>query len=143
LTDLLPSLAPPAGARIAIAGGGGIVHVTSGLGSYGGTGYGPYAISKGGMNTLVRILARENAPSIRANAVAPGLVNTAFTRGGTGRSAECGASSVDLAKYLQQVPLGRAAEPDDSVGPILFLLGPASMYISGQILHVNGGGYLP
>jgi 3-oxoacyl-[acyl-carrier protein] reductase len=118
------------------AGGGCIVHVTSGLGSYGGSGYGPYAIAKGGINT-------ENAPLIRANAVAPGLVDTAFTRGGTGRSAEDGASSVDMPRYLQQLPLGRVATAADIVGPILFLLGPASHYITGQILHVNGGGYLP
>ena len=125
------------------AGGGSIVHVSSGLGSTGGVGYGPYAIAKGGMNTLVRILARENAPDIRANAVAPGLVETAFTRGGTGRSDENGSSSVDTQRYVQQVPAGRIAVPQDIVGPILFLLGPASQFVNGQILHVNGGAYLP
>lgn len=120
-----------------------IVHVSSGLGSYGGNGYGPYAIAKGGINTLVRILARENGPWLRANAVAPGLVDTAFTRGGTGRSDENGATTVDVARYLQQIPTGRVATPEDIVGPVLFLLGPASRYVNGQVLHVNGGGYLP
>lgn len=120
-----------------------IVHVSSGLGSYGGNGYGPYAIAKGGINTLVRILARENGSRLRANAVAPGLVDTAFTRGGTGRSNEDGASSVDLAAYLRQIPAGRVALPADIVGPVLFLLGPASRFVNGQVLHVNGGGYLP
>ena len=125
------------------AGRSSVVHVSSGLASYGGTGYGPYAIAKGGINTLVRIMARENAPAIRCNAVAPGLVDTAFTRGGTGRSTEDALSSIDLANYLRQIPAGRVASPDDVVGPILFLLGPASEYVNGQILHVNGGGYLP
>ena len=125
------------------AGGGTMVHVTSGLGSYGGVGYGPYAVAKGGINTLVRILMREYAPHIRVNAVAPGYVLTAFARGGTGRSDETAPPHIDAEKYSQQIPLGRAADPSDLVGPILFLLGPASAYVNGQILHVNGGGYLP
>lgn len=120
-----------------------LVHVSSGLGSYGGVGYGPYAVAKGGINTLVRVLARENAPWLRANAVAPGLVETAFLRGGTGRSDESEPPSVDAALYARGVPLDRVAQPQDIVGPILFLLGPASGYVNGQILHVNGGAYLP
>jgi 3-oxoacyl-[acyl-carrier protein] reductase len=120
-----------------------LVHVTSGLGSYGGTGYGPYAVAKGGMNTLVRALARENAPAVRVNAVAPGYVDTAFSRGGTGRSTENEPLAFDTNAYVKTVPLGRVAMPSDIVGPILFLLGPASRFITGQILHVNGGAYVP
>jgi 3-oxoacyl-[acyl-carrier protein] reductase len=120
-----------------------MVHVTSGLGSYGGVGYGPYSVSKGGMNTLVRALARENAPWLRVNAVAPGYVDTAFSRGGTGRSDEAQPLAFDVAAYERAVPLGRVAAPADIVGPILFLLGSAAAFLTGQVLHVNGGAYLP
>jgi 3-oxoacyl-[acyl-carrier protein] reductase len=120
-----------------------LVHVTSGLASYGGMGYGPYAVAKGGMNTLVRALARENAPWLRVNAVAPGYVDTAFSRGGTGRSDESQPSTMNVDAYVGTVPLARVAEPGDIAGPILFLLGPASRFMTGQIVHVNGGAYLP
>jgi 3-oxoacyl-[acyl-carrier protein] reductase len=127
----------------ALQGRGAIVHVSSGLGSYASPGYGGYAVAKGALNTLTRLLAREYAPGIRANAVAPGLVDTAFVRGGTGRSDESQPPRVDFMEYAQRVPLGRIAGPEDVVGPILFLCGPASGYVTGQILHVNGGAYLP
>jgi 3-oxoacyl-[acyl-carrier protein] reductase len=106
-------------------------------------GYGPYAVAKGGMNTLVRALARENAPWLRVNAVAPGYVDTAFSRGGTGRSNESQPSKMNVDAYVGTVPLARVAEPADIAGPILFLLGPASRFMTGQIVHVNGGAYLP
>jgi 3-oxoacyl-[acyl-carrier protein] reductase len=121
------------------SGGGSIVHVSSGMGVYGSVGYGGYAVSKGGINTLVRSLAREGAPTIRANAVAPSLVETAFTHGGTGRSDEARPSTVDREAYVRRIPLGRVAAPADVVGPIMFLAGPASRYVNGQVLQVNGG----
>ncbi|MDX2221917.1 MAG: SDR family NAD(P)-dependent oxidoreductase [Rhodospirillaceae bacterium] len=125
------------------AGGGSIVHVSSGIGIYGMAGYGPYAAAKGGLNALAKTLAKENAPTIRVNVVAPSLVDTAFTRGGTGRSNEDGPSAVDAANYVRNIPMARVAEPADIVGPILFLAGPASRYMTGQILHVNGGAFMP
>jgi 3-oxoacyl-[acyl-carrier protein] reductase len=125
------------------AGGGSIVHVSSGIGIYGMAGYGPYAAAKGGLNALAKTLAKENAPAIRVNVVAPSLVDTAFTRGGTGRSNEDGPSAVDAASYVRNIPLGRIAGPADIVGPILFLAGPAARYMTGQILHVNGGAFMP
>jgi NAD(P)-dependent dehydrogenase (short-subunit alcohol dehydrogenase family) len=127
----------------AMQGRGALVHVSSGLGSYAGPGYGGYAVAKGALNTLTRMLAREYAPGLRANVVAPGLVDTAFIRGGTGRCDGAGDPRVDIAEYATRVPLGRVATPDDVVGPILFLCGPASGFVTGQILHVNGGAYLP
>jgi 3-oxoacyl-[acyl-carrier protein] reductase len=123
--------------------GAAIVHVSSGLGSHGGRGYGPYAAAKGAINTLVRILANECGPAIRANAVAPGYIDTAFARGGTGRSNEDELPAIDAAAHASRIPAGRIGTPQDVVGPVLFLLGPGSAYVNGQILHVNGGGYLP
>ena len=79
---------------------------------------------------------------MRANVVAPGAVDTAFLRGGTGRSGE-DRQPIDTTAYGAMVPLKRIAEPDDIVGPILFLLGSASRYMTGQTLWVNGGAYMP
>ena len=77
------------------------------------------------------------------NAVAPGAVDTAFLRGGTGRSDEKDAPTLNPSSYGQFVPLGRIANPQDIVGPVMFLLSHASGYMTGQTLHVNGGTYMP
>ncbi len=118
-----------------------IVNAASGLAVRSLPGYGPYCAAKAGVLGLTRSLAVENAPQIRVNAVAPTAVDTAFLRGGTGRVEDENAlpPHVDVANYIKGVPLGRIAEADDVVGPILFLLGPASRYMTGQTLHINGG----
>lgn len=46
-------------------------------------------------------------------------------------------------KYVSSIPLGRVASPADIVGPILFLSGPGAGYITGQVLHLNGGRLTP
>ncbi len=122
-----------------------IVLVSSGLALKPTPGYGPYSVAKAGILALTRLLAQENAPAIRVNAVAPAAVDTAFLRGGTGRGGDdaSAAQRLDIEAYLRSVPLGRLAEPRDVVGPILFLLGPASAYVTGQTLHVNGGLLMP
>lgn len=125
------------------AGGGRIVHVSSGIGTYGMKGYGPYAAAKGAINAMAKTMAKEYAPEIRVNIVSPGLVETAFIRGGTGRSNEDGTTEIDVTSYSRNIPLGRVADPDDIVGPILFLAGPASRYMTGQILYLNGGAFMP
>ncbi len=123
--------------------GSSIVHVSSGLGVYGGATYGPYAAAKAGINALAKTLARECAPHIRVNVVAPSYVETAFGKGGTGRSDENQVETLDRDNYIRGIPLARLGKPEDIVGPILFLAGPASRYITGQILHVNGGSFMP
>jgi 3-oxoacyl-[acyl-carrier protein] reductase len=125
------------------AGGGSIVHVSSGMGTNGRATYGPYAAAKGGINALAKTMAQENAPAIRVNVVSPSYVETAFGHGGTGRSDENQPLAIDLASYVKGIPLGRVAAPEDIVGPILFLAGPAARYMTGQILHVNGGAFMP
>lgn len=118
-----------------------IVNTSSGLALKPTPGYGPYAAAKAGVLALTRLIAQENAPKVRANAVAPSAVDTAFLKGGTGRGGDDNAipARLDVAAYIKTVPLGRMAEPADIVGPILFLLSPASAYVTGQTLHVNGG----
>ncbi|CAH1687271.1 3-oxoacyl-(acyl-carrier protein) reductase [Hyphomicrobiales bacterium] len=118
-----------------------IVNTSSGLALKPTPGYGPYSVSKAGVLALTRLLAQEGAPHIRANAVAPSAVDTAFLRGGTGRGGDDGdkPTRLDFDAYLRTVPLGRLATAEDIVGPILFLLSNASAYVTGQTLHVNGG----
>ncbi|HWK68956.1 MAG TPA: SDR family oxidoreductase [Rhizobiaceae bacterium] len=122
---------------------GSVVMVASGLARFIRPGYGSYAAAKAGVIALANTLALEFAPKVRVNTVAPGLVDTAFLRGGTGRSDEAGESVVNLGPYLSAIPLRRLAEPEDIVGPIRFLLGPDSGYMTGQVLWINGGAYMP
>lgn len=126
-----------------IAPGGSLVLCGSGLGHRPRKGYGPYAVAKAAIAGLTRQLALELAPAARVNAVSPSAVDTAFLRGGTGRSDESAPLRFDAAAYAAAIPLERIAEPEDVVGPILFLLSPASGYMTGQVLHVNGGSYMP
>lgn len=130
------------------AGQGAIVAVASNLATLVEPGMAPYSASKAGMIALVKALAKENAPGIRANCVAPSAVDTAFLRGGTGRGGderEEGVLDEMMRKggILESIPLGRIAGVEDVIGPILFLLGPASRYMTGQTLYVNGGRLMP
>jgi 3-oxoacyl-[acyl-carrier protein] reductase len=118
-----------------------LVNASSGLGLRSMPGYGPYSASKAGIVSLTKTLAMENAPAVRANAVAPAAVDTQFLTGGTGRDQR--ETHIDLAGYVKAIPMGRVAVAADVAGPILFLLGPASAYMTGQVLYVNGGMLTP
>ncbi|MDG2112458.1 MAG: SDR family oxidoreductase [Actinomycetota bacterium] len=100
-------------------------------------GYGPYSASKAAIINLVRALATECAPDVRVNAVAPGLVDTEFLQGGTGRDHKT--SRIDRQAVVAGVPLERIGHPDDIASAALFLCSPAASYITAQTLHVNGG----
>jgi 3-oxoacyl-[acyl-carrier protein] reductase len=103
-------------------------------------GYGPYAASKAGVINLIRALATEWAPEIRVNGIAPGVIETAFLKGGTGRAVK--STGLDMNRFVAGVPLQRLGQPDEIASSLLFLLGPAASYITGQTLHVNGGSYM-
>ena len=126
------------------AGGGAIVNVASSLAFNPNKGSSAYVASKGGLVALTKALAIENAPRVRANVVAPSAVGTEFLAGGTGRTRhgddwfQSGVSG-----YVGGIPLGRVAAPEDVVGPILFLAGDGARYVTGQVLHVNGGRITP
>lgn len=120
-----------------------IVMVSSGLAQFIRPGHGAYAASKAGVIALAKTFALECAPKVRVNAVAPGPVQTAFLTGGTGRSDENEPSLVEVEQFAAAVPMGRIAQPEDIVGPIEFLLGPQSSFMTGQVLWVNGGAYMP
>ncbi|MFZ4747050.1 MAG: SDR family NAD(P)-dependent oxidoreductase [Sphingomonas sp.] len=120
-----------------IAMGGAMVHVGSGLGTAPRAGYGPYGVAKAGLVMLCRQLALELAPGLRVNCVAPGAIDTDFLRGGLGREQQ--EDRFDRDGYAAKVPLGRMATPQDVARAILFLAGEDSGFITGQVLHVNGG----
>ena len=119
-----------------------MVNVASGLGAHARPGFGPYAAAKAGLISLTKTMALEAAPEVRVNAVGPSVLDTAFLLGGEGRTAVATAP-IDLRAVANATPLGRIAIPEDVVGPILFLLGPGAQFMTGQVLWVNGGSYMP
>ena len=117
--------------------GGAIINLGSIAGNDGGgPGSGHYACAKAYVHNLTRHMARDLGPrGIRVNAIAPGVIATPFHA----------ATPPDRMEAMKRaVHLGRIGEPQDCVGPILFLASPAmSGYVTGQILHVNGGQLMP
>lgn len=110
---------------------GRIINVASLAAVMGFFGQANYAAAKSGVLGLTKVLARELAKSnIRVNAVAPGVVDT-----------EMGQSIPEENRrlMLQQIPLGRFADPREIADVILFLSSDLSSYMTGQTLHVNGG----
>ncbi|RKE38624.1 NAD(P)-dependent dehydrogenase (short-subunit alcohol dehydrogenase family) [Paraburkholderia sp. BL23I1N1] len=122
-----------------------VVIVSSGLAQQADPGFLAYSASKAGLVALAKTLAKEWAP-IRVNTLSPGLVNTPFLAGGSGQATERVGSSLEdwfgverARAIIETIPLRRIAEPEDIVAPMLFLLGPASRFVTGHTFHVNGG----
>ena len=123
--------------HLEVQGGGAIINLGSiAANDGGGPGSGHYASAKAYVHNLTRHMARDLAKrNIRVNAVAPGVIATPF-------HAQTPADRMEAMKNATQ--LGRIGEPRDVVGPILFLASPSmSGYVTGQILHVNGGQLMP
>jgi NAD(P)-dependent dehydrogenase (short-subunit alcohol dehydrogenase family) len=96
-----------------------------------------YAASKAGILAFTRSLASELGPhGITVNALSPGTVNTAMPRA-------AGVSDEQLFASGRTYPLGRIAEPLDLVPALLFLCGDGGAYMTGQVIHVNGGSFMP
>lgn len=96
-------------------------------------GYSAYASSKGGLLMLVKQHATELAPhGITVNGVAPTFVHTDMIR-------HVVEDSTFHQRVVARIPLGRLAEPQDIVGPVLFLCSGASDFVTGQVLFVDGG----
>lgn len=120
------------------AGTGTIVAFSSGYATRGYRAGAHYAAAKAGVEAFVKSLALEvAADGVRVNAIAPGPVLTPLLSQVT---ADVEAFRRDRERWI---PLGRVAEPGDMTGPTLFLLGPDSGYVTGQVLHVNGGMLMP
>jgi len=114
---------------------GRIISIASGIAHYGAKEFAPYAASKAAIIGFVKSLAREVAPDgITVNAICPGAANTAMPR--THRSEE------ELMERLRSNPLSHVLEPEDFVGPVVFLASDAASYITGQSINVNCGSYM-
>ncbi|MDF3311072.1 SDR family NAD(P)-dependent oxidoreductase [Rhodococcus sp. T2V] len=117
------------------AGGGSIVTLSSGWGRKGYPLGAHYAAAKSGVEALTKSIALEYATrGIRCNSVAPGPVRTAMVENN---------ADFDEATKSKIIPMGRIGEVRDVVAPIMFLLGDGAAYITGQVLHVNGGMLMP
>lgn len=116
-------------------GGGRIINMSSVASQYHGPKTVHYAVSKAGLNSLTRVLARYGAPhNILINAVAPGQILTDQTRD----EFESGA----VKPLLDMTLLKRGGTEDDVVQACLYLADPRQSYMTGQILAVSGGAYL-
>jgi 3-oxoacyl-[acyl-carrier protein] reductase len=113
---------------------GTIINIASIVGAMGNAGQANYVASKAGLIGLTKTIAREYANrNVTANAVAPGFIDTAMTQ------ALSEQVRADLAK---QIPLGRLGSSEDVANAVRFLASPAAAYITGQVIHVNGGMYM-
>ena len=110
---------------------GAIVNIASIVGLIGNFGQANYSASKAGLIGFTKTLAREVAPrGIRANAIAPGFIDTEMTRVLENSVRE---------KLIEQIPLARLGEPEDVARCVSFLVSEKASYITGQVISVNGG----
>lgn len=110
---------------------GRIINITSVVGVMGNPGQANYVASKAGIIGLTKAVAREVVSrGITVNAVAPGFIETDMTE----------RLSPELkAQMLAQIPLGRFGKPEEVAALVLFLASDRASYITGQVLHINGG----
>lgn len=110
---------------------GRIINISSVVGLTGNRGQANYAASKAGLIGLSKSTALELASrGVLVNVIAPGFIDTDMT-------AELGENT--RAELAEQIPLGRIGDADDIAGVVRFLAGPASAYMTGQVLVVDGG----
>jgi 3-oxoacyl-[acyl-carrier protein] reductase len=112
--------------------GGSIINVVSIEGVRAAPGFAVYAAAKAGVINFTKTIALELAPyAIRVNALAPDICVT------EGLHSMMGAEGLEHARHT--VPLGRLGDPDDLAGAAIFLASDLSSYVTGQVIHVDGG----
>ncbi|MCL2497976.1 MAG: 3-oxoacyl-[acyl-carrier-protein] reductase [Symbiobacteriaceae bacterium] len=110
---------------------GRIINMASVVGVIGNPGQSSYAASKAGLIGLTKSLARELATrGITVNALAPGFIKSAMT---------AKLDEEQIAAILSRIPLGYLGEPEDVANAALFLASNEARYITGQVLHIDGG----
>jgi len=113
---------------------GSIIQISSVVGEMGNAGQVAYASAKAGMIGLTKSLAKEIASrQIRVNAITPGYIQTDMTDA---------LNETQKNAITQNIPLGCLGQPDDIAALVGFLASPASKYITGQVIGVNGGLYI-
>jgi 3-oxoacyl-[acyl-carrier protein] reductase len=113
---------------------GRIINITSVVGAAGNPGQANYAAAKAGVVGMAKSLARElGSRNITVNCVAPGFIDTDMTRA---------LSEEQRNALLAQIPLGRLGRPEDVAAAVAYLASPAAAYVTGTVLHVNGGMYM-
>jgi 3-oxoacyl-[acyl-carrier protein] reductase len=122
-------------AMVAAGRGGNIINMSSG--AVRGTPVGVhYSATKNGVVAITRSMALALAPHrIRVNAIAPGLTDTAQPRYGN--------TDAEVREMGAALPLGRLGTPEDIAAMAVFLASDKASWITGQVQHVNGGGYMP
>ncbi|MDP9483371.1 MAG: SDR family oxidoreductase [Chloroflexota bacterium] len=116
---------------------GSIVFVSSEWGITGWPNASAYAASKAGLVGLTKSLARELAPAIRVNAIAPGIIDTDQLK------VDASAAGIGLdemkRRYAQVTPLGRISDPAEIAATVAFLASTDAAFYTGQVLQPNGG----
>jgi len=113
---------------------GRIVNISSLVGQIGNSGQANYAASKAGILGFTKSVAKELATrGITVNAVAPGFIDTEMTEKLPDKAKEA---------FLTQIPMGRIGKPDEVAEAVYWLASQGATYITGQIIHVNGGLYM-
>lgn len=113
---------------------GRIINITSTSASIGNRGQANYAAAKAGVEAFTKSLAREvGKRNITINSIAPGFINTDMTEQSGG---------VNVEELVKEIPLGRFGKPDEVAHLASFLCSEEASYITGQIIHINGGLYM-
>jgi 3-oxoacyl-[acyl-carrier protein] reductase len=113
---------------------GRIINITSVVGASGNPGQANYAAAKAGIVGMSKSLAQElGSRNITVNCVAPGFIDTDMTRA---------LPEEQRNALLARIPLGRLGQPEDIAAAVAYLASPAAGYVTGAVLHVNGGMYL-
>ena len=113
---------------------GRIINITSTSASIGNKGQSNYSAAKAGVEAFTKSLASEvGSRKITINSIAPGFIDTDMTQQSEG---------VNTDELIKEIPLGRFGKPDEVAHLASFLCSEEASYITGQIIHINGGLYM-